>query len=282
MPEPAPLPGFSPAVSDEIELRPAKINDRFIAYAIDTVPFAAGYALTLWLMVLKLQSAPYSRELVLRVASVWVGLYFLYELVGNALGATVGKKLMEIRVVRKDGSPLGWARGAVRSFGYLLSTPMCNWGFLVALLHPESRAFHDLISGSLVIEPRRKNAAESLVLFVGAVSLLVAMYGGMIYLTLTAPTPQDRLAVEKAKDGLLVMAQIEEAYKSQNKTYTNSLKDLALASGDAEKFASAMSEIFEPDLFRLEAGNRAYRISASAKDRRKTRVTVEGPPAAVR
>ena len=273
------LDPVSPAA--EVELRPAKINDRFIAYVLDAVPFAGGYLMTLIIAVMKLHAAARARPFTLRVAAVWAGLYILYQFAGNAAGATVGKRLMGIRVVRKDGAPLGLGRSFARALGYLLSTPMCNLGFLIALFHPESRALHDLISGSLVIEPRPKNSAESAVLFVGAMGLVIAMFGGTIYVDLNLPTAADLLAIEKAQDGLGVMAQIEEAYKARAGTYTSSLADLAAASGDVEKFKSAMGELFDPNLFQLQAGNRRYRILAAAKDRKKTRVALEGPPAAL-
>lgn len=269
----------SAAADAELELRPAKINDRFIAYALDALPFAGGYLLSILIAVTKLHSV-YSGPLALRAGALWAGVYIFYQFAGNASGATVGKRLMGIRVVRRDGAPLGWGRAWVRALAYLLSTPLCNAGFLVALFHPESRALHDLISGSLVIEPKPKNSAESAVLFAAAMGLVAAMFGGAITATLNLPTRSDLLAIEKARDGLVVLARIEEAYKAKTGTYTSSLAELAAASGDMEKFRSAMGEIFEPNLFQLEAGNRRYRISAAAQDRKKTRVAVEGPTAA--
>ncbi len=269
------------APAESIELRPAKINDRFIAYVLDAAPFAAGYALTLILAILKLRLAPDSREFHLKVAAVWAGLYLLYQFVGNALGATAGKRLMGIRVVSKDGEPLGLFRSLARALGYALSTPLFNFGFIIALFHPESRALHDILSGSLVVEARPKNPAEAGILFLGAICLVVSMYAGTIFLYRTMPTRADLLAVDKAKDGLMVLARIEEAYKASHGTYTQSLGDLALASGDVEQFKSAMGELFDANLFQIQAGNRGYRISAAARDRRRTRVAIEGPPPAL-
>jgi hypothetical protein len=104
------------------------------------------------------------------------------------------------------------------------------------------------------------------------------MYAAMIWTNLNRITEQDILAVDKAKEGLQVMAQVEEAYKSTHSVYTKSLPDLAEASGDAAQFRSAMAEIFDPNQFTVEAGNRGYRISGVALDRRRTRVSIGGPP----
>jgi uncharacterized RDD family membrane protein YckC len=268
-------------MEEELELRPARFNDRLIAYVIDAAPFMLGFLATLYFGVVKKGIFPDAVETVQKVGGAWLGLFLLYQVAGNALGATIGKKLMGLRVVRKDGQPLGLVRSVLRAGGYLLSQPFFNWGFLVALAHPETRAFHDLISGSLVVEPRPKNAAESTLLFVAAVMALSAMYGGTIFLFFNAPTPSDRLAVEKARDGLQIMAQIEEAYRATSDRYTSNLQDLAVASGDPESFRASMGVIFDPNRFRLEAGNKAYRISAFARDRRATKVVIEGPPARI-
>lgn len=281
MPALEPFPGLPPAAGQapDVELRPAKISDRFIAYFLDIAPFAAGYCLTVIYMAQKARITQDTPEFMMRVAGLWFGLYLVYQFLGNAAGATIGKRLMGLRVVRRDGQALGIARGFLRAAGYVLSTPLCNLGFLLAFFHPESRALHDLLAGSVVIEPRPKNPAEASLLFLSAFVVLSALIGGVIYLHRTNPTPADRLAIEKAREGLQVMAAVEEAHKSVHGTYTASLGDLAQASGDAEQFKSAMGEIFEPNLFQLRAGNKGYRIQAAAKDRRKTRVAIQGPPA---
>ncbi len=279
MPEIGPLPGFtSPQQQGEVELLPAKINDRFIAYIIDAAPFCAVYMAALYMVVIKWHTSRFTANLDHRVGLPCIGVYLLYQLIGNATGATIGKRLMGIRIVRKDGQPLGIVGAFMRTVGYVISTPLCNWGFIIALFHPESRALHDILSGSVVIEPNRKNQAESALLFVCAVLMLVFMYAALIFLNMNRITEKDLLAVDKAKDGLKVMAQVEEAYKASHATYTQSLGELASASGDADKFRAAMSGIFDPNQFTVEAGNRGYRISGKALDRRKTRVTIEGPP----
>lgn len=260
-----------------VELRPARINERFIAYVLDAAPFALGYLLTLW----KLSPAPGvppAPALSRHVALAWLAAYVAYQFLGNASGATAGKRLMGLRVVRRDGTPLGAGRSLLRALAYLVSTPFFNFGFLLALAHSESRALHDLIAGSVVIEPEPKNRAEAVVLFLGAALTLVAMYAGTLYLNISRPTRSDVLAVEKARDGLRVLAQIQEEHKSRRGAYTSSLAELAAASGDAAQFAASMNEIFDPHKFSISAGNRGYRMSAVARDRRGTRVSISGPP----
>lgn len=272
MTEMTPLSGF--ASFDAVELRPAKINDRFIAYLFDTLPFVAGYYFSLVVLMTKM---PQLTGLAAKLAGVWAGLYCFYHFLATLSGGTLGKRLLGIQVVDWEGNSPGAARSLIRAVGNVLSTPLCNFGYLVALFHPESRALHDILAGTLVVESRPKSSAESGIFFLVAISSVIAMFGGSFYLTLTQPTPTDLRAIAKAREGLKIMASIEEAYKASHPAYTESLADLAGASGDVERFKSAMEELFDPGLFEIKAGNKRYRITAAAKDRKKTRVTIEGP-----
>lgn len=270
MPEPA----ASPAAPEE--LSPAKISDRFVAYFLDVLPFLIGFGASLYVILFKYGTAP-TPEVIRPLSAAWAGLLVLYQFAGNLSGGTVGKRLMGLRVVRRDGSPLGFVRSLARAVGYLLSTPFFNFGFVIALFHPESRALHDILSGALVVETRAKNLAETFILFLAAVCAVSALYLGNIFFTLSQPLPSDLLALEKAQDGIKILARIEDSYKAKHGSFTKSLADLAEASGDAAEFRKAMAEIFDPNLFRIEAGTSKYRISAAAKDRKKTRVSIVGP-----
>lgn len=270
----------APPPQQETYLIPARFNERFLAYFIDAAPLGAGYAATTY-YALDRFGGP---RMKLPVGLAFLGVYLVYQFVGNLTGGTIGKRLMGLRVVRKDGQPLGVGRSLVRAFGHILSTPLCNFGFVLALFHPENRALHDLLAGSLVIEPRRKPAANAAVSFLLAAALLSGLYYAIFWVNLYRPRPSDIQAVEDAKKGLSIMAEIEEAWrKDHNGVYTDQLSDLAQASGDPVKFRQAMSELFDYKRgFRLQAGNRGYRIEGTAKDLWRTRLIVDGPPPRVR
>jgi len=75
----------------------------------------------------------------------------------------------------------------------------------------------------------------------------------------------------------LVLARIEEAYKSGNGAYTYRLADLAAASGDPARFEESMRKIFDPNKFRIQANKSRYILKARALDRGRTEVTLAGP-----
>ncbi len=260
----------------ELELRPAKLNDRFIAYVMDSIPFFGGYYLSLLFLIPKLGERASSRAFLFQAAAAWALLCVIYQLAGNVTGGTIGKRIMGLRVVGRDGGPLGFGRSFVRALGYLASTPLFNAGFILALVHPESRALHDLLSGSVVVEGRPRSRGEDVINFLGAMCLIISMFGGTLYMTMTRPTPFELQAIERAREGLTILSQIQDAHFKEHGTFAGDLTQLAQASGDVEQFKSAMLEIYDPNLFKVKGGNKAYRITAAARDRKRTRVSVEG------
>jgi uncharacterized RDD family membrane protein YckC len=245
---------------------------------IDTFPFGIGYYASLILLVVRWHVLPGTPRVFHAAMLVWLAAYVLYHAVGNAIGCTVGKRLLGLRVVGLDGNRLGIGKAFIRALGLLLiSTPLFNLGCLWAFVNPQSRAWHDLLASSQVIESEPQSPAQSSVRALLAFLAFGAMLALIGWFYFFRQTPWDAAAIEKARNGLKVLAQIEEQYKAKNGTYTNRLADLAAASGDVDQFRQAMREIFDPDQFRIRAGKDRYVLGARAKDRRKTVVILAGP-----
>jgi uncharacterized RDD family membrane protein YckC len=66
-------------------------------------------------------------------------------------GRTVGKGLMGIRVVAKDGRKLRLVRAMLRTVAYLISLVPLFGGFLWILIDKDRRGWHDHIAGSRVV-----------------------------------------------------------------------------------------------------------------------------------
>lgn len=78
--------------------------------------------------------------------------YFtLFE--GSRRQATPGKMMMGIFVADLSGRRISYLRAFGRSLGRILSLFLCFMGYLVALFTARSQALHDLLAGTLVIEP---------------------------------------------------------------------------------------------------------------------------------
>ncbi len=67
-------------------------------------------------------------------------------------GTTLGKRVLRIYVVSMvDLSPITLRQSLIRCLGYILSYLPLGAGFLMAAFHPEKRALHDLIAGTVSI-----------------------------------------------------------------------------------------------------------------------------------
>jgi uncharacterized RDD family membrane protein YckC len=259
------------------EISPAKITDRFLAFFTDLALFMVGYYLALNLLINRLALFPNTALVWDRTLIVFVCLYTLYQSVGNALGATLGKRMFGIRVVGREGNGLGIRRSILRALCYFLSMPLMNLGFLWSLFQKDSRTWHDLIAGSYVIEPEGKTRVAALGSAALSFSLVLAIFTGGFILAIRAETSEDRQAIAKAREGLKVLSAIEASYHARYGHYTDSLQDLARESGDVKQFREAMENIFDTEGFFFQATDKKYILRARAKDRRKTVVTLQGP-----
>lgn len=245
----------------------AKITDRFLAYLVDILPFALAYYAGL-----AFATAP-RWALVAGLGTLFV----LYHAVMNARGATLGKRLLGIRVVRLDGTPLDFRTSLIRSLGYIPSTPLFNLGYLWSLWDGRNRAWHDLLAGTLVVESGARSEGSTPTRTLIAFGCLAVLLSSFFWLGRLAPTPEDLEAVERANQGLQALAQLEEVYRSATGAYTDSLLELARASGDVAEFKASMAKIFDSRRFRIAASRDRYSIQARALDRRRTAVSISGP-----
>jgi uncharacterized RDD family membrane protein YckC len=82
-----------------------------------------------------------------------------FVVVAGLSGRTLGKWFAGLRIERKDGVPLSFGRALVRHLaGYPLTLVTLGAGFLLAAFHPQGRALHDLLAGTVVVRSRSPRA----------------------------------------------------------------------------------------------------------------------------
>jgi uncharacterized RDD family membrane protein YckC len=81
--------------------------------------------------------------------SLWLFVYYWY--CWGMAGKTPGAAFLGIRVVRRDGSHLGFGRAFVRALVYPLSFLFFGLGLVGALIGRERRTLQDVAAGSTVI-----------------------------------------------------------------------------------------------------------------------------------
>lgn len=71
-------------------------------------------------------------------------------------GATPGKKLLGIKIVKEDGKGITVPTGVIRYLGYLLSGFCIGLGFLWVLWDKKKQGWHDKLASTLVIKDGKK------------------------------------------------------------------------------------------------------------------------------
>ncbi|MDH4117693.1 MAG: RDD family protein [Acidimicrobiia bacterium] len=94
----------------------------------------------------------------LGIAFVW---FFLYYWIGLALvGKTVGKVVIGLRVVARDGSPLAPRKAALRVIVMPISYGFFGLGLVGAVIGRERRTLHDVAAGSAEVYDWGGRSAE--------------------------------------------------------------------------------------------------------------------------
>jgi uncharacterized RDD family membrane protein YckC len=142
----------SPPVFNGTAARPAGFFRRFWALFFDWILLSilGDVILVSYQLGLGKQERAMEMNLVMTITTAAAILYFTL-LTGDG-GQTLGKKILGIRVVRTDGSPVTYGRAFARSLGYLLSLFFGTFlGFLWALWDRRRQAWHDKIAGTVVV-----------------------------------------------------------------------------------------------------------------------------------
>ena len=66
-------------------------------------------------------------------------------------GQTPGKMLFKMRIIKKDGSPIGLRDSILRFVGQILAIALCFLGFLMIAWDGRKQGLHDKIAGTYVV-----------------------------------------------------------------------------------------------------------------------------------
>lgn len=84
----------------------------------------------------------------------WIGLYFIIS-IAFFRGQTLGKRLLNIRVVRLDNKPIGLLYSFERFGGYAAGVATGLLGFFQIYWDANRQAIHDKIAGTVVVDQRK-------------------------------------------------------------------------------------------------------------------------------
>lgn len=167
----------------------AGIGNRFIAALVDTTALAVTLVILVLILLVLLGGVEGADQLVgaeneslgwfdglilavyalLNFIVIW-GYYIFFEYIWN--GQSPGKRLVNIRVVRTDGNPVGLSEVVIRNLVRIVDFLPSGYGvgLVVMFFNRQSRRLGDLAAGTLVVKERRDVALETLTTGAGASS----------------------------------------------------------------------------------------------------------------
>lgn len=85
---------------------------------------------------------------------VTIGIGWLYEAftTSSQLQATLGKRILGLKVTDENGRPIGFGRATARHFSKFISAMILFIGYIMAGFTDKKRALHDMIAGTLVMK----------------------------------------------------------------------------------------------------------------------------------
>jgi uncharacterized RDD family membrane protein YckC len=110
------------------------------------------------LRVHRLDPAAVSTQLVPGLFAGWTAVYFWFA--WWWFGKTVGKAVLGLRVVTRDGGAVSWSRALLRLLGYVLSAAALGIGFAWVAVDRKRRGWHDMLARTRVVYDWRTHGAS--------------------------------------------------------------------------------------------------------------------------
>lgn len=132
---------------------------RVLAYIIDNLIMAVvfcplGFGIGLVAAANEIdQDSPewLALNLVINVVSILAGWLYFALMESSSWQATVGKKLLKLKVTDMHGSPLSFGNATGRYFGKILSSMICLIGFIMVSFTEKKQGLHDILASTLVV-----------------------------------------------------------------------------------------------------------------------------------
>jgi uncharacterized RDD family membrane protein YckC len=148
----APAPPAGGGVPGEI----AEYGPRFIAFLIDCgILIVIGIVFSVLVMILGKVAGILASLISLVHLAVVLGYYIYLVGMDNPLtgrGQTYGKKVMNIKAIKVDGSDLGPVDAILRLVGYFISEIVILLGFVWIFIDDNNQGWHDKIAKTYVIK----------------------------------------------------------------------------------------------------------------------------------
>jgi uncharacterized RDD family membrane protein YckC len=262
-------------MSNHPAVRKAEFAERALAFAADYALFAA-----IWFVILKAVDPDlpvFLNEKGLIITAFLAALFLVYQAFFSCEGrATIGKRLLGLRVTDAEGEPLDLSRALIRAIAYVPSS-FFTLGFFWALVDPSSRAWHDLAAGSGVVSDLPPGRVRGPILRLAAGTLVIAFALAVGWNGIWEPRYLKIMTVAHAKAGLIEVKTLQASYHQRNGRYAGSLFALAEVSADPQGFLRDMAVLCDLKAFRFKSDSVSWAVATRARDVDATLIAAHGP-----
>jgi len=144
---------------DSLNGRAAGFVTRLMAYLLDALVLTIILAGGAWLFVqvdALLGELTLSDNIRISATTLWalmvpVIIVFYYVMFWSLTGQTLGKMVLGLRIVGRDGKPPGIGRSFIRLIGYLLSMLALWMGYLWIIVDDQRKGWHDHMASTWVV-----------------------------------------------------------------------------------------------------------------------------------
>lgn len=131
---------------------------RFVAYILDALIVGAAYTVLLGAIIGLMGIDGFgnwardpSTSISLNFLSFIIGLGYFAFMESSEKQATLGKMVMNLKVVDDQGQRLSTGRAAGRYLGKIVSSIILLIGFIMVAFHPQKKGLHDVMANTLVV-----------------------------------------------------------------------------------------------------------------------------------
>jgi uncharacterized RDD family membrane protein YckC len=121
----------------------ADVGSRFIALVIDNIIIA---------VIGGVLGAVFSSNALVGIVGFLIGLGYNWYFWTTQDGQTLGKRILGLRVVKADGTPITTTDAFVRYFGYYINSFVFALGWIWALFDSNRQGWHDKLAKTYVVK----------------------------------------------------------------------------------------------------------------------------------
>lgn len=130
----------------------AMAMDALIVFFFSAILVGVFSLLSVILISYKPHDDPVIFNALFTICGILISFIYFVRFWVKSEGQTMGKGMMGIQVVSKEGSELTWGKGILRYIGYIISGIAFSLGFIWVAFDGKRQGWHDKLAGTYVID----------------------------------------------------------------------------------------------------------------------------------